>query len=243
VKRKEIKYALSVSYGNDSIALIQWAHERKLKGVVVVYCDTGMAHPKWKKRIKKGEKLAQKYGFKTIRLKPEKPFEEWVTAKQMFPYSGGQWCSLKLKIEPFELWLNELDSERRVTIVLGKRRVESRARAGLSEKTQNQKYYSGREIWNPLYKHTDAERDELIKRAGFKVLPHRSLECCPCVNANKADLRMVPKERIDAIRRLEKKTGKTMFRPRKHMGAKGIDEIIKWAHSEHGKYRKPEGVK
>ena len=34
-------HVLFCSYGNDSIALIQWAHERGLKDVVCLYSDTG----------------------------------------------------------------------------------------------------------------------------------------------------------------------------------------------------------
>ena len=37
-------FVISVSYGNDSLAMIQWAHENSLDAfgnVVVTYCDTG----------------------------------------------------------------------------------------------------------------------------------------------------------------------------------------------------------
>jgi len=36
-------YVIFASYGNDSIALIQWAHEHNLKNVTVAYSDTGWA--------------------------------------------------------------------------------------------------------------------------------------------------------------------------------------------------------
>ncbi len=44
-------YVISVSYGNDSVAMIQWAHEQRLHGVVVAYCDTGWAAPSWAQRV------------------------------------------------------------------------------------------------------------------------------------------------------------------------------------------------
>jgi 3'-phosphoadenosine 5'-phosphosulfate sulfotransferase (PAPS reductase)/FAD synthetase len=173
-----------------------------------------------------------------VRVKPERSFDWWVEVTD-FPTGAYRWCTNYLKIAPFKDFLNGCDPKKKRIIVLGKRRAESAARSS-TRKYEESKKHPGRKIFNPLYKHTDAERDELIKRAGFKVLPHRSLECCPCVNANRKDLLMVPQERIDAIRELEQATGKFMFRPAKFMGAEGIDEIIKWANSERGKYKKPE---
>ena len=40
-------HVLFCSYGNDSIALIQWAHERGLKGVTCLYSDTGWSARWW----------------------------------------------------------------------------------------------------------------------------------------------------------------------------------------------------
>jgi len=39
---------------------------------------------------------------------------------------------------------------------------------------------------------------------------------------------------------LEEEVGKPMFRPHRHMGAKGIREVLRWAHSDRGKYEAPE---
>lgn len=93
----------------------------------------------------------------------------------------------------------------------------------------------------------ERERDALIVRAGFEPLPHRSMECSPCIYANRADLRMVPEERIAEIEALEKELGYTskgkprfMFRPRNYMGAQGIREVVRWAWSERGKFEPAE---
>jgi len=43
----QIKYCISSSYGNDSIALIQLAHDLGLQDVTVAYCDTGWASDEW----------------------------------------------------------------------------------------------------------------------------------------------------------------------------------------------------
>lgn len=48
-------YAISASYGNDSMAMIRWAYEQGLKNVVVAYCDTGWATPGWGLKVGAGE--------------------------------------------------------------------------------------------------------------------------------------------------------------------------------------------
>jgi hypothetical protein len=176
-------YILSVSYGNDSIALIQWAHEQGLENCFVVYADTGWAHPDWEERIKKGEALAEQYSFTTWRVRNRMQFAEWVKFKKMFPTNKYQWCT-------------------------------------------------------SYYKHSDRNRDKLIKKAGLKPLPHRSMECCPCVNAGRYDLRETPEICLERVRDLEQITGKTMYPVTRYMGASGIDEVMEWAASGRGKYNK-----
>lgn len=39
---------ISASYGNDSRAMIQWAHENGIEDVVVTYIDTGWAGESWR---------------------------------------------------------------------------------------------------------------------------------------------------------------------------------------------------
>lgn len=54
-------YVVKCSYGNDSIALLQFLHEYNLKHplgkVVVLYNDTGWATAWWPARVEKGESL------------------------------------------------------------------------------------------------------------------------------------------------------------------------------------------
>lgn len=82
----------------------------------------------------------------------------------------------------------------------------------------------------------DAERrNALIVKAGFEVLPHRSREC-KCINSKRADMRRFTDADWQEIEAAEAEIGKTMFRPHRHMGAKGAAEVRRWANSEHGKY-------
>lgn len=57
-----------------------------------------------------------------------------------------------------------------------------------------------------------------------------------CINSNRADMRRFSEDDILEIEAAETEIGKTMFRPHRHMGAKGIREVMRWAHSERGKY-------
>ena len=84
-------------------------------------------------------------------------------------------------------------------------------------------------MWHPLYLHTEAERDALLERAGIEKLPHRSLECNPCVNANRADFLRLTDGEVERVNDLEVEIGKPMFRP-KRFGALGIHGVIVWAN-------------
>jgi 3'-phosphoadenosine 5'-phosphosulfate sulfotransferase (PAPS reductase)/FAD synthetase len=228
---------ISSSYGNDSIALIQWARENELREVTVVFVDTGWSAPGWLDRVEHAEKwVSEEAGFAIAHINPLVQFEELMRIKKGFPNQRFQWCSAMLKGIPFLDWITEHDADATATVLIGKRREESLDRANIPEFVPSSEYHGDRRVWHPLFLHTEDMRDALLARAGFAVLPHRSMECSPCVNANKSDLRMLSQFEIDRLKRLEKDTGKTMFRPKKHGGAKGIEQVIQWAYSNTGKY-------
>jgi len=156
--------------------------------------------------------------------------------KKGFPSQRYQWCSAMLKGLPFLTWIDEFDTDCKATVIIGKRREESQERADTPEFIESSEYHGGRKVWHPLYLHTETMRNDLIIRAGFEVLPHRSKECSPCINANRDDLRQLTENDILRIENLESKVGKTMYRPKRHGGAKGIRRVIAWAYSDRGKY-------
>lgn len=218
---------ISASYGNDSMAMIQWAREAGLQAVTVAYCDTGWASPGWPQRIEQGEALARSYGFAAVRLKSI-GMAELVRMKKGWPGNGQQFCTAHLKGLPFLQWIDEADPERTATVLIGKRRAESEARKITPEFIESSEHHGERRVWHPLYLHTDEDRDALLARAGIEPVPHRSLECNPCVNANRADfLRLTPGE-IERVSDLEAEIGKPMFRP-KRFNAMGIHGVIAWA--------------
>lgn len=89
---------------------------------------------------------------------------------------------------------------------------------------------------SPLVRHDDVMRDAILQRARFDALPHRSLECYPCINANIDDIRLLSEDRIRLIDITEKDLGFTkrvkppvMFRTARRKGAVGIRAVVQWA--------------
>ncbi len=227
---------ISSSYGNDSLALIQWAKETDLQDVAVCYIDTGWAADGWMSRVEEGEKFADQCGFAVVRIRPEVQFQDLMRIKRGFPNQRFQWCSGQLKGIPFLNWLDEIDQEGKAVVLVGKRRSESRERADTPEFIASSDYHGGRKLWHPLFAHSDDDRNALLARAGFEPLPHRSLECDPCVNSNRADFRRLSLADIAKADALEAEVGKTMFRPARHNGAQGIREVVEWAKYSRGQF-------
>lgn len=218
---------ISSSYGNDSVALIQWAHDNSLSDVVVAYCNTGWASPGWPQRVIEGERLAKSYGFETVEI-TSIGMPDLIRQRKGWPGNGMQFCTTHLKMVPFLEWIDVRDPDCRATVLIGKRRAESEARKNTPEFVEGSEVHGGRKVWHPLFLHSDADRNELLTRAGFDVLPHRSKECSPCVNANREDLKRLTAGEIARVSDLEVEIGKPMFRP-KRFGAIGIHGVIKWA--------------
>jgi 3'-phosphoadenosine 5'-phosphosulfate sulfotransferase (PAPS reductase)/FAD synthetase len=227
---------ISASYGNDSIAMIQWAHESGLDHVVVAYIDTGWAATHWAQRVVDGEAFARRCGFDVVTITPNVQFSDLMRSKKGFPNQRFQWCSGLLKGLPFLTWLDDVDPQCESAVFVGKRRDESRARADTPCVVWSSDYHGGRMLVHPLYRHTITERDALIERADFTVLPHRSLECDPCVNANRADFRRLAAVDVAKVEALEAAIGKTMFRPARHNGAQGIRQVVDHAKYSPGQY-------
>ena len=227
---------ISASYGNDSLALIQLAAEAKWPNVLVVYIATGWAGVGWDKRVHECEAYAKSLGFQVVRIEAALPFVELMKLKGGFPNQRYQWCSGFLKGLPFLDLLEKCDPKGKATIHIGKRRDESKERASTPKRIKRSAYHGDRKLVHMLYKHSEKERDALIRRTGFEPLPHRSKECDPCVNANAGDFRTLHQSDIEKTAALENLIGKTMFRPKRHNGAVGINEVVKWANYGKGKY-------
>lgn len=233
------RYIARCSYGNDSLAMLQLMREHGLKGVAVVYSDTGWATPQWGERVYHGEEWVRSLGWEPVRL-PSRGFEDSVsghTADGMFPTRLAKFCTQELKIRPFLKWVTAADPDKRAIVCVGVRRAESVARRQAPAFLPEQD--NGRHVWHPLVEFSDADRDAMIAKTPFEVLPHRSDECGICINGNRADLRRAQEEHIARVEALEARVGRPMFNPEKYMGANGIREVVRWAQSAPGKFQAP----
>jgi 3'-phosphoadenosine 5'-phosphosulfate sulfotransferase (PAPS reductase)/FAD synthetase len=239
-----IEYVVKSSYGNDSLALLVFCYEQKLQNVHVLYNDTGWASKVWEPRVALAEDWVRRLGFTPHRTQSE-GFQNLVRRKKSFPRQGIQFCTQELKLKPTFAWHEKHDPYYMAVSVIGVRREESANRAAFPEFSVS---LEGGTIWAPLVNFTTAERNELLEKAGVEPLPHRSEECYPCINANRADLLGLSEDRIAEIEVFEKEMGytslgkpRTMYRPYRYMGATGIREIVRWAKSPRGKFDLDDG--
>ena len=231
-------YVIKCSYGNDSIALMQWMHERNQKQplgkVVALYNDTGWATSWWPARVENGEKLSRAMGFIPSRTE-SLGMEELVWQHGGWPDQLRKFCTEELKIIPTLNWLRQHDPEGKAVTVCGVRREESHGRNDWPEYVECG-IDEGRAAWSPLATVKEQERNELIERAGWKPLPHRSREC-RCINANSTDLKTWSEEDVSDVEKIEARMMsaypgkiKFMFHPKSKRGSpEGIRQVIEWA--------------
>jgi len=231
------------SCGNDSVALIQWVIERDLENLVVAYSDTKWASPDWQSRADRVRDYVEQNGGKFEVIESE-GFANLVRRKKAFPANGMGFCSYELKIKPAMEWLEKFDSEKKAVCYTGVMRIESENRKNWPEVLESSPNHGGRKLVSPLACMTLEERNALLDRAGFEVLPHRSMECSPCINATIRDIQETSASDIIKVINLETEMGvgersgkpKFMFRPHRMQGAKGFKQVKDWADHGGGKY-------
>jgi 3'-phosphoadenosine 5'-phosphosulfate sulfotransferase (PAPS reductase)/FAD synthetase len=240
---KSVEYLLCVSGGNDSIALIQFALDKGLN-FACVYNDTGWAKDGWADRIKLMSLWLEDVGSFLYTTKSEGMLN-LVRRKKGWPMpaSAMQFCTQELKVLPTLQLLDKIDPDKELTCVNGLRREESQNRATAPEWVDESSKHGGRELWSPLVRYTQDMRDALINRTPFSPLPHSSMECWPCVCANKADLKALTADpnRIELIESTEISMGftsnkkpRTMFRPYRVGGGVGIRQAVEWGCGKRG---------
>lgn len=222
------------SYGNDSIALIEWARGW-YEGLTVAYSETGWAVDWWTGRVMVGEAWVREMGYTPVRI-PSEGMANLLRRKKAWPRGGGgkyQFCTEALKEAPALAWMNTVDPDKQAICMVGVRREESANRRTFPEWTETSAKHGGRSLHAPLVNHTEAMRDYLISRTPFKPLPYRSKECYPCVNAGKRELRLLDPDTIAKIHAMELEAGtnskgneRVMFSPARHGGAIGIHAVI-----------------
>ena len=223
------------SYGNDSVALIQWAYENDLKDVYVAHSDTGWAADGWEKRVSQAEAWVKTLGFTPVRI-PSEGMHDLVRRKKAFPRGGGgkfQFCTYELKERPAVEWLASVDPTKQAICMVGIRREESANRATFPEWVEASEKHGGRTLHAPLVRLREKQRNDLLSKTPFHPLPVRSKECWPCVNANKKELKHLDDKAIIRVKMLEDEMGinskgnaRVMFSPARHNDAVGIEAVV-----------------
>lgn len=170
------------NFGNDTIALMQWAKKNNLSNLAVVSIDTGWSEINWEDRVAEAQTFSESCGYDFVRIKPKHSFAELVKERQSFPNTKFHWCTTFLKGLPINQWLDENDFDLQTIIYLGYRKVTNRRMTLLEriEKEQSQ-YYGNRLVKLPIFTLSTEERNRLVKEAGFRLLLHPSMECHPCI--------------------------------------------------------------
>ena len=238
-----MKYIAGCSGGNDSIALIQLMINKGLD-FAAVYNDTGWSRDDWGDRMLEVRSWLSDNNIELLTTESE-GLEALVRRKKGWPMPASkmQFCTSELKEKPTTELLAKIDPDCELTFVTGRRRAESLNRSDMEQHELNSRKHGGRDVWNPLYLHDESRRDELIDQTPFKTLPHQSMECYPCVCANKTDLAAMPLNdpKIDRIEIIEIEMGhtrndkpRTMFRPYRVGGGVGIRQAVAWGRGERG---------
>jgi hypothetical protein len=222
------------NYGDGTIALIQWAHENALDNVHVCSIDTGSASSSdsWQQQLEKGQALALDYGFTVKTLSAAMTWSELVLKRKTFPSAQFQWCAGWLKGLAFLEYLDECDPSCEATIVLPKHATSARGDVLLQEWENHSPHFGDRRVWQPLYNLADNDFYDLIRRAGFSPLYHRSLECAPCIHSTPATLSRLTLSDQNKVAVLEQSLQQPLFAASAFGGAQGIAAVVEWAQNQ-----------
>ena len=204
-------YVLCGNYGNETIAVIEWAKQQSLSDVYVVHVDTGWAASCWAQRVQQGVEYVRDAGFQSVALRSPLGMSESVKDRGSFPSQKYQWCPIQLKGLALLEWLDQQDDACEAVMLLGKRRCQSAAPSLMQQHEPESELHGDRDVWYPLTDVGDQQFTQLIKQAGFDVLPHRSLECDPYIHSTAADFRRLDAEAIKRTQQLEQAVSQTMF--------------------------------
>ncbi len=204
-------YIIFGNFGNQTLAVLQYAKDISLENTYVVSVDTRWHAQSWLQRVHECEAYAKNLGFKVIRLQARPDFENLMVDRENFPSTKFQWCAGFLKGLTLLNWLDEVDPTASATIILGKRQLDSKLNFDLEEYIDASEHYGDRKVWHPLFQHSDEQFKQLLLKTNTPILSGRSLECDPCVNSFGKDLARLDEVDIIKTKVLEAQVGKPFF--------------------------------
>lgn len=250
----------SVSGGKDSTAMILALREAEISARYV-FADTGWEAPETYAYL---DVLRSRLGIVIDVVGVEGGMVARVRYRAGFPARMQRWCTRELKLEPLRKYHDaviEQGGSTETVSVMGVRAQESASRAKMPAWADDEEW--GGYVWRPLLAWTIEDVLEIHRRHGVPVNPlyqrgHDRVGCFPCIFANKEEIRLLPAERVDVIRQLERemtalraarnleKPGRythpvaTFFQARDRRGkAMAIDEVVAWARTDRGGRQMP----
>jgi hypothetical protein len=98
------RHIVSLSGGKDSTALAIFLRDH-IPQLEYVFCDTHKELPETYEYL---DKLEAFLGKSIVRLNPQRGFDHWLELYNgMLPSAQVRWCTRKLKIEPFEVFVGD----------------------------------------------------------------------------------------------------------------------------------------
>ena len=258
LQNKGDKYLLSVSGGKDSTAMILYLREIAVKPELIeyVFMDTGWENIQTYEYL---DYLENELDIKinrirsNITVKPEheeiyqeclsvmgrdySDFVAMILNQRYFPYGRRQFCTSLLKVEPFQLFIDNLDYQ--TISCVGIRREESHRRSTYPEWEFNESFDFW--VWRPLIDWIESDVIDIHHRHSVRPNPlylngsHR-VGCYPCIRTNKKEMSAFPLDHghLKVIKLLEEYLTKRRDYPVSFFRGGSIDEVLNWAQTGFG---------
>lgn len=199
-------YFIVGNVSDDSLALIEWIKQKKYHDVYCLYVNTKWASPRWQKRVITVEAWLKPSNITFVTLHAKIGFAELVKQQNTFPNPAFASCVSMIKACTLLDWIESKDPRRMGRVILPKRRAAAMAFRGIPEWVEKSEHYHGRQLWHPLYTHTDRARNALLHQAGFSPTGIQSQECFPCIHCPEQRT-LVDQKRDADIKQLEADIG------------------------------------
>ena len=250
------KYLLSISGGKDSTAMILYMREIAARDVDYVFMDTGWEDTQTYQYLNYLETkldISINRIRSNVEIKPEyqevynecldlmgreySDFVALILNKGMFPSGAFKWCTIHLKIEPFQKFINEIDYE--PVSCVGIRKEESKRRSNYSEYEYNEGFDCW--VWRPLIDWKEQEIINIHKRHSIKPNPlylkgSSRVGCYPCIYSNKGELSelIIDHNHVKVIRKLEDFVSQRRNKEVTFFRGGRIDDILDWSRTSRG---------
>lgn len=198
------------NYGNESLALIQWAYEQQLPQLLVLSVATGWQASQWQSHLEDVFQFLENKGIAFKHVQARQTMAELVLDRGSFPTKKFQWCAPLLKGVILNAYLDEIDPTCEAKLYFGKRKEASRANQYLISGEESE-HYNLRRLYYPLLDYTLDERDQLLIRAGFRPLSQPSHECFPCIHTQTQHLNAISATDLKKVQALENQLNTSMF--------------------------------